>query len=83
MERNEKFTHLLKLWTANLKHYVRNVECYDDIIYMARKIGTADIDSKEEVSLLDETLCWLGENVDSNLSTFVESCRRKFEELVN
>ena len=30
--------HILKLWTANLKHYIRGNKCYDDIVRMAKKI---------------------------------------------
>lgn len=80
--RNDEYAHILKLWTANLKHYVRDNECYDDIARMAKKIDIENIDSKEEVELLDETLCWLEENVESNLFEYIESCRSKFEELV-
>lgn len=81
--KNEKYTHTLKLWTANLKHYARGNECYNDIVKMARKIAVEDIDNKDEIGLLDETLCWLEDNVESELHEFVKSCRRKFAELIN
>lgn len=81
--KNEKYSHILKLWTANLKHFVRGSECYDDIVRMAKKVSIEDIDSKDEIELLDETLCWLEENIENALDEFVESCRRHFEELVN
>jgi len=80
--KNEKYTHMLKLWTANLKHYVRGCECYDDIVRMARKIAVEEIDTKDEVELLEDTLCWLEENVETELYEFVESCRSRFDELV-
>jgi len=80
--KNDKYTHMLKLWTANLKHYVRGCECYNDIVRMARKIAVEDIDTKDEVELLEDTLCWLEENVEVGLYEFIESCRRRFEELV-
>ena len=80
--KNDKYTHMLKLWTANLKHYVRGCECYDDIVRMARKIAVEDIDTKDEVELLEDTLCWLEENVETELYEFVESCRSRFDELV-
>lgn len=83
LEKNKKHTHMLKLWTANLKHYVRGNECHDDIVRMAMKISVEDIDTKNEVEILAETLCWLEENIENDLNEFVESCRRKFEELVN
>ena len=80
--KNDKYTHMLKLWTANLKHYVRGCECYDDIVRMARKIAVEEIDTKDEVELLEDTLCWLEENVETELYEFVESCRSRFDELV-
>lgn len=83
LEKNEKYAHMLKLWTANLKHYVRGVECYGYITRMAKKLSVEDIDSKDEVTILDETLCWLENNVEEELGDFVDSCRRIFEELVN
>ncbi len=81
--KNEKYSHILKVWTANLKHFVRGSECYDDIVRMAKKVSIEDIDSKDEIELLDETLCWLEKNVENALDVFVESCRRQFEKLVN
>jgi len=83
MERNEKYVHTLKVWTANLKHYVRGIECYDDILRMAKRLSIADIDTKDEAELLEESLCWLEDNVENNLDEYVESCRRIFEELIN
>ena len=82
-EKNDKYTHILKLWTANLKHYVRGNECHDDIVRMAKKIAVEDIDTKDEAEILENTLRWLEENVEHGLYGFVESCRRRFDELVN
>lgn len=81
--KNKKDSHILKVWTANLKHFVRGSECYDDIVRMAKKVSIEDIDSKDEIELLDETLRWLEENIENELDEFVESCRRQFEELIN
>lgn len=82
IQMNNEFSHMLKLWTANLKHYARGAECYDDIIRMARKLKFVDIDTKDEIELLEETLCWLECNVSDELSTFITSCRDKFNELL-
>ena len=83
LKKNKKYTHILKLWTANLKHYVRGNECYDDIVRMAKKLALEDIDNKDEAVILEKTLCWLEKNVENGLYKFVKSCRRKFEDLVN
>ncbi len=82
-EKNNKYTHILKLWTANLKHYVRGNECHDDIVRMGQKLAIEDTDTKDKAEILGKTLCWLEENVKSELHEFVESCRRRFDELVN
>lgn len=82
LEKNEKYTHVLKLWTANVKHYVRGSECYDDILKMVRKITVKDIDTKDQTEMLEKTLCWLEENAEKEFCQFVESCRKRFEELV-
>jgi len=80
-EKNHKYTHILKLWTANLKHYVRGGECYNDIVRMGQKLGLEDVETKDEAEILRETLRWLEVNVENGLCEFVKSCRRRFEEL--
>ena len=52
----------------------------EDSVYFAMN---EDIDAKDEIENLDETLCWLEDNVKNEIDEFFESCRRKFEELVN
>ena len=79
---NSEFTHILKLWIANLKHYVRGVECYDDIVRMAHRLNLHDVDVKDEINLLEDTLNWLECNSSDELSTFITSCREKFNELL-
>ena len=83
LEQNKKCTHILKLWTANLKHYIRGSECHDDILRMVRKITTEDMDTEGDIEILEKTLCWIEENVENELYTFVKSCRKRFEELTN
>ena len=82
MKKNDRYSHMLKLWTANLKHYVRGNDCYNDIVRMANRISVDEIDSKDEGEILHEVLCWLEDNVENGLEEYVESCRRVFEELV-
>lgn len=80
-EKNGRHTHVLKLWTANLKHFARGRDCRDDIVRMAQKIGLADLDKKDERTLLAETLNWLEEKAESGLKGIVGSCRKAFERL--
>ncbi len=82
MGKNGKYTHTLKLWTANLKHYVRGNECLKDILKMAKKIGIEDAEDRKEAELLLETLHYLEANVPSGLSEVVKSCRMVFDKLM-
>lgn len=81
MDRNRMHTHMLKLWTANLKHFARGRDCRCDIIRMARKIGIANLDQKSERTILAEVLNWLEENAGNEIRGFVESCRKAFARL--
>lgn len=81
-ELNDKFAHTLKLWTANLKHYVRGKDCRGDIVAMAKKIEIRGVHKKDEKELLEITLRWLEQNAPEALIEFVKSCRRKFSELL-
>lgn len=82
MAANDKFTHTLKVWTANLKHYARGDECYDDIVRMARRLDIEEFEVMGEVELLEAVLCWMEDNVTDELEGFIASCRRMFEEMV-
>ncbi|MDO5478717.1 MAG: nucleotidyltransferase domain-containing protein [Clostridia bacterium] len=82
MGKNEKYTHILKLWTANLKHYVRGNECLKDILKMAKKIGTEDAESKSKDELLRETLHYLEANAPRRLSEFIKNLRITFDKLM-
>lgn len=57
--------------------------CHDDIVRMARKLEIKDIDVKDEAELLEDTICWLEDNAGDELSTFIKSCRNKFDEMYN
>ena len=83
MGKNEKYTHILKLLTANLKHYVRGNDCSKDILKMAKKIGIEEADSKNEAKLLRESLHYLETNAPGELSEFIRNLRIKFDKLVN
>lgn len=79
--RNTLFAHTLKLWTANLKHYARGVDCTAEICRMGRKLGLAQAEEKEGELLLEETLDWLDENAPQQMKMFLASCRVAFARL--
>jgi len=81
-DKNDDFSHVLKLWTANLKHYVRGADCRYDIVRMASRIGIVDAQTTNAALLLEETLNWLELNAPERLLAFVHSCRRKYSELI-
>lgn len=76
---NDTFSHMLKLWTANWKHYVRGKNCRSDILRMAGKIGISGAEAKPEGELLEETLQWLEAHAPEKLEKFIKSCRREYE----
>lgn len=82
MSANDFYTHMLKLWVANLKHYFRGQDCYDDIFRMASKLGISNIDAKNEAELLECVLIWLENNKTIQTERYILSCRESFENFV-
>ena len=70
---NDEFSHMLKLWTANWKHWIRGMECRNDIIRMAEKIGLSKLETKIEKEILEETLAWLERRAPENLQVFADT----------
>ncbi|MBP3645007.1 MAG: hypothetical protein J6K55_01105 [Clostridia bacterium] len=80
-DQNDPYTHMLKLWTINLKHFARDDDCSDDIHRMAAKVGIQEQRKKDKAELLMEVLHWLESNAPEHLSCFVKSCRREAERI--
>lgn len=83
MGKNEKYSHILKLFTINLKHFIRGNECLKDILKMTKKIGIEDAENKKESELLSETLSYLEANAVNGLLDLVKKLKMKFDELTN
>lgn len=79
---NDFYTHILKLWVANLKHHSRGQDCYDNIFRMASKLRMSDIDVKSELELLESVLLWLENNKTTKTEKYVQSCMACFENLM-
>lgn len=77
---NNRYAHMIKLWTANCKHFVRGRDCRTDILHMAQKADLSSIAGKSDRTLLGETLCWLERNADQRYQTIIASCQRAFEQ---
>lgn len=79
-ERNDRCTHILKLWIANLKHFARGVDNRTDILHMTKKLGLG-MQNQSSAELLGETLQWLEKNAPSRLYGLLVSCRKVFTSL--
>ena len=80
--KNNKYTHILKLWVDNLKRYYCEQECSEDIRKLAQEINIKNAEKKEPIELLEKILIWLENNQTQKHQTYVNSCRRKFDELI-
>ena len=76
---NNRYAHMIKLWTANWKHFFRGRECRSDILHMVQKIGIGDAASKPDLALLEETLCWLEQDAEQRYQGIIAACRDIFE----
>ena len=78
--KNDPVVHVLKLWVANMKHFIRGQECYRDICKMHRKSVGDGLPVGQELLMLRQTLDWLEARVPERLLGYVKSCRRVLEE---
>ncbi len=76
---NDPVVHVMKLWVANVKHFIRGQECYCDIAKMHRKSMGDALPEGQEFLMLQQTLAWLEENVPEKLFGYVKSCRKVLE----
>ncbi len=72
------YDHTFKLFAINLKHYLRDWDCYDDIVSMYSGICGEDAEERDEVYMLKATYDWLMENADDKQ----EKHLLKFEEYI-
>ncbi len=75
---NNRYAHIIKLWTANWKHFIRGRSCRSDILHMAQKIGLTEAEAKTDLALLEGTLCWLEESADQRYQGMIASCWREY-----
>lgn len=69
---NNKYDHTLKLFTANLKHYLRSADCYDDIYKMYSRIFQRDNELLDEEQMLNKVYDWLKENAEIRHDEYVD-----------
>ncbi len=78
--KNDPVTHVLKLWVANAKHFIRGQECYRDICKMHRKSVGDALPEGQEFLMLQQTLLWLEAHAPERLKVYIKSCRRVLED---
>lgn len=76
---NEVYTHLLKLWIANCKHYIRGEGYSGDIHKMGRKCIGADAEELTDEVIIEEVLRRLQINAPDRLKTYVSNCRKAWD----
>lgn len=67
---NNLYDHTLKVFVANLKHFLRGVDCYDDISKMYVRIFR-DRDVYDEEQMLNAVYEWLQENAEPRHEEYI------------
>ena len=67
---NDKITHIIKLFIANFRHYIRGNNCTKDIERMYRRISTKQIDTR---TMLEDTYNWLLKNADKKYEQYLQN----------
>lgn len=70
---NNPFDHTLKLFTANLKHYIRGMDCLDDIFKMFHRIFPKTEVSSDEKRMLEDIYFWLVRNGEKRHKTYLDA----------
>ena len=79
-ERNDPYSHTLKLFTANLKHYLRGTDCDRDIRKMTGRLPGYD-EAAPLPDMLRYTYLWLTENGSSEMQTYLTRFLPSMEQL--
>lgn len=76
---NDKYAHMLKLWVANIKHYLRGCSCKNDIKRMYCKLFT-DVNASEKQMICD-VFAWLQENKTDKYKKYLLSCEQYIQNI--
>ena len=71
VELNNRYDHTLKLFVANLKHYLRGADCYDDIKKMYRRVRGQDTEICDEEQMLNAVFSWLEKNAENRHEKYI------------
>ncbi|MDR1299687.1 MAG: hypothetical protein LBJ84_05490 [Oscillospiraceae bacterium] len=73
--KNDAYYHLIKLWTANFKHYIRGADCTGDIQKMGRRAIGVDCEKLSNKQILKEILRRLEDNAVPGTENYIAHCR--------
>lgn len=68
---NNKYDHTLKLFVANLKHFLRGCDCYDDIYKMYSRILGNKMEVYDEEYMLKAVYQWLLDNAERRHESYL------------
>ncbi len=68
----DRYDHTLKVFVSNLKHFLRDVDCIDDIVRMhSRVCGTSS--QMEPDVMLKQVFSWLMDNANQSHMTYLKN----------
>lgn len=73
---NNRYDHVLKLFSANLKHFIRGADCSADIFKMQAKLFSPGECTFHEDEALKKVYRWLKENAPERRRPYVASFAR-------
>lgn len=81
MDLNNRYDHTLKLFAANLKHYLRGDDCCEDIQKMYNRILGKNTDVYDEDQMLHSVYIWLLENAEERHEEYVSRFETYFDRI--
>ena len=79
--RNNLYDHTLKLFSANLKHFLRGADCRRDIEKMYSRLFDHDPSLMKKSQMLREVYSWLKDNTQNRHRPFVAAFEKHMEKL--
>lgn len=70
---NNHYDHTLKLFTANLKHYSRGTDCYNDIKKMYSRIFKNSTETPDESEMLSMVFSWLKDHAENKYDAYLNA----------
>lgn len=71
-KKNNPYDHLLKLFSVNLRHYLRGSECYDDIRKLYDRVFGEKEGEHSERQMLRAVFAWLQVRAREDIGDYVE-----------